>query len=365
MNPFMAALALPDERTLSIAASIVILFVLAAIVVRIGRVVLQRTLNALDVVGAESREAIRDRGNRIIHALTLLAYGVAVFASVSLALARLGLGGPTIDLLVIGRWVLLHGINVTVIVVGAAVVVRAANLAIEHLQQKLRRSQREADLEAQRRAATLGGILANLVKASVAFFATLMLLRELSIDVLPILTGAGIAGLAIGFGAQNLVRDIISGFFLILEDQVRVGDAVRINNVAGTVEQIKLRTIVLRDGEGAVQVFPNGTVTSIANLSKQFAYAVVDVRAGYTESMERVFGTIRDVGASMEREADWGPLVLAPLEVTGIESLADGAATIRVRFKTLPLKQGQVANELRRRLMTTFVRNGIRPYASR
>ena len=109
-----------------------------------------------------------------------------------------------------------------------------------------------------------------------------MLLRELEIDVLPILTGAGIAGLAIGFGAQNLVRDVISGFFLILEDQVRVGDSARINGVAGTVEQINLRTIVLRDGEGAVQVFPNGTITALANLSKQFAYAVVDVRIAYT-----------------------------------------------------------------------------------
>ena len=105
-----------------------------------------------------------------------------------------------------------------------------------------------------------------------------MLLRELSIDVLPILTGAGIAGLAIGFGAQNLVRDVISGFFLILEDQVRIGDIARINGVAGTVEQINLRTIVLRDGEGAVQVFPNGTITALANLSKQFAYAIVDVQ---------------------------------------------------------------------------------------
>ena len=115
---------------------------------------------------------------------------------------------------------------------------------------------------------------------SVGFVAILMLLRELSIDVLPILTTAGIAGLAVGFGAQNLVRDVISGFFLILEDQVRVGDLVRINNVAGIVEQINLRTIVLRDDEGAVQVFPNGTITTLANLSKHYAYAVIDAAGG-------------------------------------------------------------------------------------
>jgi small conductance mechanosensitive channel len=190
-----------------------------------------------------------------------------------------------------------------------------------------------------------------------------MLLRELSIDVLPILTGAGIAGLAIGFGAQNLVRDVISGFFLILEDQVRVGDLARINGVAGTVEQINLRTIVVRDAEGAVQVFPNGTITALANLSKQFAYAIVDVRIAYTENIDRVIGTIRQVGESMERDPTWSSLVLAPIEVVGTESLADGFATIRARFKTPPLDQGKVGNELRKRLVTTFVARGIRPYA--
>jgi small conductance mechanosensitive channel len=198
---------------------------------------------------------------------------------------------------------------------------------------------------------------------TVSFVAILMLLRELTIDVVPILTGAGIAGLAVGFGAQNLVRDVISGFFIILEDQVRIGDAARINGVAGTVEQINLRTIVVRDGEGAVQVFPNGTITALANLSKQFAYAVVDVRVAYKENIDRVMGTIREVGASMERDPLWGTIVLAPIDVLGIESLADGVATIRVKFKTRPLNQGKIANELRRRLMTTFVARGIKPFA--
>src|SRR4029078_13161023 len=135
------------------------------------------------------------------------------------------------------------------------------------------------------------------------FASILMLLRELSIDVLPILTGAGIAGLAIGFGAQNLVRAVISGFFLILEDQVRIGDLARINGVAGIVEQINLRTIVLRDGEGAVQVFPNGTITALANLSKQYDYAIAHMRCTHAENIDRVIGTMREVGAAMEHDA--------------------------------------------------------------
>ena len=124
--------------------------------------------------------------------------------------------------------------------------------------------------------------------------------------------GAGIAGLAVGFGAQNLVRDVISGFFIILEDQVRIGDIARINNVTGSVEHINLRTIVLRDSDGAVQVFPNGSITALANLSKQYSYAVVDVRVAYAENMDRVFGSLREVGVVMARDPAWRHLVLGP-----------------------------------------------------
>ena len=253
--------------------------------------------------------------------------------------------------------------SIIIIVIGAFIVVRAANLAIEHLQHKLGRRHSQSDLEWQRRTATLSGILTSLVSVTAGFVAILMLLRELSIDVLPILTGAGIAGLAIGFGAQNLVRDVISGFFLILEDQVRVGDLARINGVGGTVEQINLRTIVLRDNEGAVQVFPNGTITALANMSKQFAYAIVDVRVAYNENLDRVGGTLREIGAAMERDPTWSVLVVAPIEIPGVESIDGGAITVRVKFKTLPLNQGKVANELRRRIVSAFVARGIKPYA--
>jgi moderate conductance mechanosensitive channel len=343
--------------------AIVVAFAVAAVVVRALHLMIHRALDALEIVSAENRAALHARAKQLTSALTLLAYGVAALASVSLAMARLGVGEPRWQPRDALRWTASHGINAAIIIAGAFVVMRAANLAIEHLQYKLGRRHAKADLEWQRRAATLSGILTSLVTATVGFLAILMLLRELSIDVVPILTGAGIAGLAIGFGAQNLVRDVISGFFLILEDQVRVGDQARINGVGGTVEQINLRTIVLRDGEGAVQVFPNGSITALANLSKQFAFAIVDMRVSYAENIDRVIGTMRDVGAAMERDPAWAPLVLAPLAIDGVESLEGGTATVRVRFKTLPLSQGRVANELRRRLMTTFVSRGIRPYA--
>ena len=301
----------------------------------------------------------------VLNAVGILALLLALRAVIAVVLERIGIQEPQWDPRLVLNWSLTHGINALAILLGAFIVTRAAGLAINQLQLGLTRRHAATDLEWQRRATTLSGILTSLVTVSVGFVAVLMVLRELSIDVVPILTGAGIAGLAIGFGAQNLVRDIISGFFLILEDQVRIGDLARINGIAGLVEQINLRTIVLRDGDGAVQVFPNGTITALANLSKQFAYAVVDVKVAYDENIDRVIGTAREVGAAMENDPQWSTRVVPPLEVVGIESLADGAATLRVKFKTLPLNQGRVANELRRRLMTAFVGRGIRPYGSR
>jgi small conductance mechanosensitive channel len=259
-------------------------------------------------------------------------------------------------------WLLTTSLKAAVILIGAVVIVRAAGIVIARLEQRLGHRVNERDLEWQRRASTLGGILTRLVTVTVWFLAGLMLLRELSIDVLPILTGAGIAGLAIGFGAQNLVRDVISGFFMILEDQLRVGDMARINGVTGVIEQVNLRTIVLRDGEGAVHVFPNGTVTALANLSKQFANAIVDLRVGYSENLDNVFAVIREAGQSMQDDHEWAPVLLSPIEVVGVESIADGFALVRAKFKTQPLNQGAVANELRRRLMTLLTSRSIAPY---
>jgi small conductance mechanosensitive channel len=344
--------------------AIAAVFGAAALAVAIAHAVVHRALDRMDVVSTESRKALHDRATRLMRSLRVVAFGVAALGSVSFALARFGIAETTWDPRALGRWALTHGVSVVVILAAAIIVIRVANLAIENLQQRLARNHASTDLEWQRRASTLGGILTSLVTVVVWFVAVLMVLRELTIDVLPILTGAGIAGLAIGFGAQNLVRDVISGFFLILEDQVRVGDIARINGVSGTIEQINLRTIVLRDGEGAVQVFPNGTVTALANLSKQFAYAVVEVRVLYSENLHRVFGTIREVGADMQNDPKWGSVIVDPIEIAGVVSIADGHATVSTKFKTLPLNQGRVANELRRRLLGALMANGIRPYAS-
>ena len=343
-------------------AETLVAFLCAAALVWVAGRLVYRLVGRLDI-DAEHKAAIQERARRVVRALTLLAYALAAVASVSLALRTFGISGPWWSPEIAFGWLLLHGFNILVIAVGSTIVVRALHLAIKHLQFKIGRRHSKTDLEWQRRATTISGLLESIVTVTVGFVAVMMLLQELSVDIRPILAGAGIAGLAIGFGAQNLVRDVISGFFLILEDQVRVGDIAKINGVGGTVEQINLRTIVLRDGEGAVQVFPNGTIATLANMSKIYAYAVVDVRVAYSEHLERVMATINDIGAAMHSDPQWQPLLLAPIDIPGVESIADGFSVVRVRLKTQPLNQAKVANELRRRIVTLFVARGIRPYA--
>jgi small-conductance mechanosensitive channel len=339
--------------------AVVLAFAAAAILATLANVIIRRMLGALEF-GAENRAMVEARGRQLTRTLTAVAYGVAALASISLALERFGIQEPSWNPRRLGRWAETHGVHFVLTIVGAFIVVRGANLAIHYLQHRLGRRHAESDFEWQRRSATLGGILTSVVNVSVGFVATLMALGELSVDVMPILTGAGIVGLAVGFGAQNLVRDVISGFFLILEDQVRVGDIARINGATGTVEQINLRTIVVRDAEGAVHVFPNGTITALANLSKQFSFAVVDLKVPHAENLDRAIAALRDVGDAMEKDAEWAPLLLAPVEEPSLESLVGGGTTVRIRCKTPPLRHGAVANELRRRILAAFADRGIR-----
>lgn len=343
--------------------SIVLAYVVATAAARGAGALVRRLARGLAGRGEPLRADVAGRVTRLASAFTWLAYGVATAVSASLVLDWLEVSEPRLNLKTVVRWLLGHGVNIVIIAIGASIVVRAADLAIEQLQHRLSQRHAERDLEWQRRASTISGILTRLVNAAVVFVAVLMLLRELSIDIVPILTGAGIVGLAVGFGAQNLVRDVISGFFMILEDQVRVGDQARVNGIAGTVEQINLRTIVVRDPEGAVQVFPNGTITTLANLSKQFSYASVDVRVTYGQDLDRVFVLLAEIGASMEADAQWHDLLMAPLEVAGVESLAGTYSVIQIKFRTRPLSQGRVASELRKRVVDTLVAHGIRPYA--
>jgi small conductance mechanosensitive channel len=257
------------------------------------------------------------------------------------------------------QWAVGSGVRIAIITTLAWLLVRIISTSIERLEQEVARSSRTDIVEHVRRAQTLGALVRNITATLIVTVAVLMILRELNVDILPMLTGAGIAGVALGFGAQWLVRDLIAGFFVILEDQVRVGDSVVINGQGGTVEAINLRTIVLRDVEGAVHIVPNGAITTLANRSRDFAYYLIDLNLDFRQDTDRVVQILRDTAATLQTDELYKDGILEPLEVLGVESFKDGQVVIRSRLKTVPQRQFEVGRELRRRLRYALDQAGI------
>jgi small conductance mechanosensitive channel len=251
-------------------------------------------------------------------------------------------------------WLVASGLRILVILLLSYLLVRAIAASSARLEAQVMSGGGADRVEHVKRARTLGRLLRNALTALVLGVATLMILRELNVDVVPVLTGAGVVGLAVGFGAQTLVKDVISGFFLILDDYVRVGDVARINGTGGLVEAINLRTIVLRDHEGTVHVFPNGSITTLSNMTKDFAYAVVDVGFNYNEDTERVVETLREVGGVVAADPAFAPNVIGPVEIQAVEGFGNGQMTVRLRLKARPQTQWDIARELRLQIKRAF-----------
>jgi small conductance mechanosensitive channel len=297
---------------------------------------------------------------RAIRAIRIVVFGVVLIVLLFPALKVAGVHtGVGFEPEAVVSWLLASGARITLIVLLAVLVIRATGSVVRRIEDEVGRGESLDATERAKRLKTLGTMVENVVGTFVAVSALLMVLRELDVDVLPLLTGAGIVGLAIGFGAQTLVKDVITGFFMILENQVRVGDVAVINTVSGVVESIRLRTITLRDGEGTVHVFPNGSITTLANKTKDYSYAVLDIGVSYRENPDRVIDVLRKVGAGMQADPQFTPSILEPLQVFGIESFTDAAMIIKVRFKTLPLRQWDVAREMRRQVKKAFDAEGI------
>ena len=259
----------------------------------------------------------------------------------------------------IAAWTFASGLRVLLIGALAYALVRAVTIVVRRFEHDLNAGTGLDALERAKRAKTLGSVVSKVATVVIVGVAALMVLRELHVDIAPVLTGAGIVGLAVGFGAQTLVRDVISGFFLILEDQVRVGDVAAINGTGGMVEELNLRTIVLRDVEGTVHVFPNGAITTLANRSKDFSFYVIDLPIAYREDPDRVAALVRRVGAELQADPAYAPFILAPVEVFGVDAFTEKAVLLKLRIKTVPLKQWDVGRELRRRLKQLMDEEGI------
>lgn len=222
---------------------------------------------------------------------------------------------------------------------------------------------RKPDPDGERRAATLTNILRG--AGSIALFVTagMVIISQLGIKLGPMIAAAGIGGLAIGFGAQNLVRDVISGFFILFEDQVRVGDVVQLDGQGGLVEDVTLRHIRLRDLNGTVHYFPNGMIGRVSNMSKQFSYYLIDFGVAYREDTDEVFAVMEKVVEEMRADETWSKDILEPLEILGVDRFADSAVILRARIKTPPLRQWATGRQFNRRFKKALDAAGIEiPY---
>jgi moderate conductance mechanosensitive channel len=245
---------------------------------------------------------------------------------------------------------------VIVIVIGH-LAIRFVRIGLQRLEGVLIRAARPTEAMAgatQKRVVTLVGMIQTLAVVIVWSIVVVVGLSQVGLDITPILAGAGIAGLAVGFGAQNLVRDLITGFFVVLENHVRVGDIAVINGTGGLVEMISFRTIVLRDEAGIVHVFPHGTVNTLANMTKDWSGYVLDIGVAYQEDTDRVVGIMRQVADELQRDAALGPAMLGPIEIFGVDNFGDSGVRIKARLKTHPLRQWDVGREYRRRLKRVF-----------
>jgi len=245
-----------------------------------------------------------------------------------------------------------------VLIAGLGILLQAA---IQRLMPRFRESiaSRQETQEGMQRVRTLSRVLRYALTVAVTIVTGLLILGEFGISVAPLLGAAGVAGIAIGFGAQSLVKDYFTGFFLLLENQIRIGDVIQAADKTGVVEELTLRYLRLRDYAGNVYYVPNGQITVVTNMSAGYAYAVIDLGVAYGEDVDRVIAVMREVGSALRQDADFGPKILDDLEIAGVDQWADSAVVIRCRFRVAPGEQWSVRREYLRQAKAAFDRAGI------
>jgi len=244
-------------------------------------------------------------------------------------------------------------LQVVIVLVLALATYRLVRLLTRRLEREIQEEDPFVKRMREQRARTLASLL-NYVALVIIVSISGLTILSVVIDIGPLLAAAGVAGLAISFGAQSLVKDVINGAFILMEGQFGIGDVVRIADASGQVEKITLRTTVLRDLEGAVHIIPNGEITRVSNLTKSWSRAVIDVRVDYREDVDRTLEVLRNVGRELRDDPAWGALLIEQPEVLGLQAFDESAMIIRMIAKTFPLKQWEVASELRRRIKIRF-----------
>lgn len=348
------ALAIRDGFTFLAQATLVT--VVIGIAARLLRAALARFTNRLFNLNDETKARfplLETRANRYIPAIDRIGGGVIYLLAVLPILQAWGFdvfGWLASDT---GRGFTGRIASIVFTLTVALVVWETISMLIERF---LKNKGSEADSQ---RLLTLLPLIRNFVRIALAVFATLIVLSELGIDIAPLLAGAGVVGLAIGFGAQTLVKDVITGIFMLVEDSIAVGDWVRISDQLGRIESMSIRTVRIRDIDGQVHTIPFGEITMVTNLNREFGIALMDIGVAYREDYDEVVKVLERVGQELYEDPDWNGDILSPLEVQGLQNLGDSAVEIRVRYRTKPVTQWKIRREFLRRVKKAFDAEGI------
>lgn len=259
----------------------------------------------------------------------------------------------------IPAWVLLliSGLNVFVIIVLALIVRKFVGRLLGIVHKRL--STRMNGVEERKRLDTIDRIFGYVASVVIGVITGMVVLAELGISIAPFLATAGVVGIAVSFGAQSLVKDYFTGFVMLIENQIRVGDVVDVGGKSGSVEEVTLRYIRLRDGEGTVHFVPNSSITTVSNHSRDFAYAVVDIGIGYDANLGDTYEVIKRAGAELRKDAELSSKILEDIQILGVTALADSAVTVRVRMKVIALEQWGVRRAILAKLKQAFEQAGI------
>jgi small conductance mechanosensitive channel len=344
-------------NTLEVVLAVAMAALVAAALALLAGSITRRLLRAIEGERFQT-QSIADTTVGVVRSITFVASVlILIFPALDFAGVDLSVGLRGEDL---ARWTARTGVRLALLLLLAYAASRFASSVIRRAEREIVTSADAKGLERRKRARTLGSSFERFLSILIWSTAVLVILRELDVDITPVLTGAGIVGLAIGFGAQTLVKDIIAGMFLIAEDQIRIGDVAEVNGIGGAIEEINLRTVVLRDQEGVVHTIANGEIRTLANRSKDFAFYVIDIGVGYDDDTDRIVDVVKDTAAGLMLEPAFAANILEPLEVIGVDAFKATEVTLRFRIKTLPLKQWEVGRELRRRIRRSFESHGIR-----
>ncbi|MBL7214387.1 MAG: mechanosensitive ion channel family protein [Phycisphaerae bacterium] len=252
-----------------------------------------------------------------------------------------------------GEWLISSGLKIFLILILTLVAIKGCQILMDRLFHKLFRNHKD-DAEIKKRSDTLKSVTRNIMNMTIVVVAVLMILNEIGVEIGPILAAAGVVGIAVGFGAQQLVKDIINGFFILLDDQIRVGDVVQIADKGGLVENVNLRMITLRDLAGNVHFVRNGEISVVTNMTKEYSRYVFDIGVAYREDVDEVIKVIKQVDEGLRNDIGFKYDILEPMEILGLDQFADSAIIIKTRTKTKPIRQWAVAREFNRRLKKKF-----------